>query len=84
VKVSVERGTELPRNMCTDIPVPESDPTSSHEVTEGIGQIAFDPRPIPPAVYASGTVRLTGVVADDGTRFAPIKVTSNCIDCYAA
>jgi hypothetical protein len=84
VEVSVERGTDLPRDMCTDIPVPESVPTSSHEVTEGSAQITLEPRPSLPSGHASGTVRLTGVVADDGTRFAPITMTSNCIDCDAA
>ena len=84
VEVSVERGTDLPRNMCSDIPVPVSVPTSSRAVTEGMGQIRLDPRPVAPTAYASGTVRLTGVVADDGTRFAPITMTTSCVDCYAA
>jgi hypothetical protein len=51
---------------------------------KGIGQIILEPRPRLRFGYASGIVRLTGVVAADGTRFAPITMTTVCVDCYAA
>jgi len=54
---------------------------------DGEGSIALDPLPRGPdrdsCGTVSGTLELTGLEAEDGTTFAPIRVTSDSIGCYA-
>lgn len=90
VTVRVLRGRDLPRNFCTDVIDGNAQPTSEVEVQSGTGSIVLDP--LPPAGNSgcgtsdkepNGTLRLTGLVADDGTVFEPIEVETGSIGCYS-
>ena len=54
----------------------------TQEVMAWHGEVVLEPRPPGASPTVSGTVRLSGVVATDGTAFAPIEVTSDCIACH--
>jgi hypothetical protein len=85
VTVSVLRGQDMARNVCTDVIDGASEPTSSVDAVAGEGEIVLGP--VDPDGYDScgtrGTLRLTGLEAPDGTAFAPVEVTSDEIGCYA-
>jgi hypothetical protein len=85
VTVEVLRGSDLPRNMCTDVLDLESEPTERISATAGHVEIEVTPSTAPGGPScgtADGTLRLTDLVADDGTTFEPIEVTSASIGCY--
>lgn len=85
VAVTVLRGQDMARNVCTDVIDGASEPTSSAAAVAGEGEIVLGP--VDPDGYEScgtrGTLRLTGLEAPDGTTFAPIEVTSDEIGCYS-
>ena len=87
VTVKVLRGTDLASNFCTDLPRTGSHPTDTQDATAGTGSLVLDPTPDPGGSTscgrASGHVRLRGVVASEGTRFAPIDARSDQIGCYS-
>jgi hypothetical protein len=87
VKVEVLQGENLGRNFCTDLPDAASEPQSRRGAVAGEGTITLGPAPEGADSFSCGTVagelELTGLEADDGTTFAPIRVTSDSIGCYA-
>jgi hypothetical protein len=87
VTVEVLRGEDLARNFCNDVILPSSRPTDTRRATAGTGAMVLDP-PKDPGSYdncgtASGRLRLRGLVAEDGTTFAPIDARTDQIGCYA-
>ncbi|MEO8330598.1 MAG: hypothetical protein ABI586_11370 [Candidatus Nanopelagicales bacterium] len=83
-RVAVLRGTQLARNFCTDLPSLESEPTERLKASSGTGTIVINASaPNQACGNTEGTLTLDNLVASDGTRFAPINVTSNQIGCYA-
>ena len=90
VVVRVLRGTNLPRNFCNDVLDTEAEPTSEQDATAGTGEIVLQARETDgnfgcaaSDVEPNGTLHLAGLVAEDGTTFAPIDVETNSIGCYA-
>ena len=85
VTIEVLRGTNLDANFCTDVVIEESEESWSGTATAGTGQITLEPTDPSQTSNcgADGTLRLDGLVADDGTTFAPIEVRSPYIGCYA-
>lgn len=87
VEVQLLEGKNLGRNFCTDLPDAASEPQSRHKAIAGEGTITLDPAPQSPDPFScgmvSGELELTGLKAEDGTMFAPIRVTSDSIGCYA-
>ena len=86
VTVRVLYGKQLTRNFCTDVIFSPSQPKEEQSAIAGSGVIVLDPPK--PSVNSScgrtgGTLTLDGLVAKDGTRFAPITVTTRSIGCYA-
>ena len=87
VTVEVLRGEDLARNFCNDVILPSSRPADTQSVTAGTGEMVLDP-PKDAGSYAncgttSGRLRLRGLVAEDGTTFAPIDARTDQIGCYA-
>ena len=83
--VSVLRGKHLERNFCTDVIMGNWQPTSSQKAVKGAGMIVLGPASEQVGQGCGktrGTLKLDGLVAEDGTRFAPIKVVSQNIGCY--
>lgn len=90
VTVEVLRGEDLPQNFCTDLIRAESEPESRTDARSGKGEIVLQPQEQRGNVGCgsssrspNGTLHLTGVVADDGTEFAPIDVETSNIGCYS-
>lgn len=78
--VKVIGGENLPRNFCTDVLDQSAEPQSSQGVTGGTAEIVLAP---PEDCGVDGTLRLKGVVAEDGTTFEPVTVRTASIGCYA-
>ncbi len=87
VEVRILEGRDLPRNLCTDLIDVDSQPRNSQDAVAGKGTITLDPAPDGPDSASCGTVsgvlELTGLEAQDGTTFAPIRVATDSIGCYA-
>jgi hypothetical protein len=87
VQVQVLEGTNLPRNFCTDLIDSDSQPKRRRSATAGTGTITVEPRTPdgsnPVCGSAAGLLTLTGLVADDGTTFAPITVQTRSVGCYS-
>ena len=85
IDVEILTGHNLGRNFCTDLPDPSSYPLTTVTAVAGTGEIALDAAlPLTEACGSTtGTLRLNGLIADDGTAFAPIDVTSPMIGCYS-
>jgi hypothetical protein len=49
----------------------------------GSGRLEVDPPLAASHCGAQGRLRLDGLVASDGTRFAPIDIRTKSIGCYA-
>ena len=84
--VRVLRGRNMVANFCNDALDRDKFPTSEQDAVAGKGTIVLDPTNSDgrSACGATrGTLRLTGIEAEDGTKFAPITVESNNIGCYA-
>ena len=84
--VSVLRGKHLARNFCTDLINGNWQPTSSQKAVTGTGEIVLGPASVHVGQGCGetrGSLKLDGLVAEDGTAFAPIKVVSQDIDCYS-
>jgi hypothetical protein len=75
-------GRALSRNFCTDMIDGSSMPKRKAAAIGGTGSITLDPKR-PTACGSTGTLRLNGLVARDGTTFAPIEVRSSGIGCYS-
>lgn len=88
VEIQILRGENLPRNFCTDLADMRSEPTSAAAATAGSGSIRLAP-PAPclsngtDVVAAQGDLSLTDLVAEDGTKFAPVSVSTHYIGCYS-
>jgi hypothetical protein len=87
VTVEVLEGENLARNFCTDVLDGASEPQSRQQAVAGEGTITLDPVPEGPDSFSCGSVsgelELTGLEAENGTTFAPIRVTSDSIGCYS-
>jgi hypothetical protein len=85
VEVEVLSGEQLSRNFCTDLPSSASEPQHRQPATAGEGTITLDPAPKGSAACGAvtGELQVDGLVAQDGTRFAPIRISSDSIGCYA-
>jgi hypothetical protein len=86
VEVEILRGHDLARNFCTDVIDAASEPEDRQPAQAGRGQITLDPAPDDLGASCGdlgGELRLDGVIAEDGTTFAPITVTSDAIGCYS-
>lgn len=84
--VSVLRGKHLARNFCTDLINGNWQPTSSQKAVKGTGEIVLGPASEQVGQGCGktrGSLELDGLVAEDGTAFAPIKVESQNIGCYS-
>jgi len=84
--VSVLRGKHLARNFCTDVITENWQPTSSQKAVTGTGEIVLGPASAQVGQGCGktrGALKLDGLAAEDGTRFAPIKVVSKNIDCFS-
>lgn len=84
--ITILRGVDLHRNFCTDVLTQESMPTSEAAAAAGHGNITVTHPPPPGApacAIGSARAHLDGVVADDGTAFSPIDITSDHIGCYS-
>jgi hypothetical protein len=83
VSVEVLKGGVLTSNFCNDVISTSSEPVRRYGVVAGEGSIRLDPALRDPVPYGHPPVRgeleLTGLVAEDGTAFAPIRVTSDWI-----
>jgi hypothetical protein len=83
-QVSVLQGEHLDRNFCTDLIVGNWEPTSRQRVVAGTGEVGLAPAAGSQGCGATqGTLNLQGLIAEDGTRFAPIRVESQNIGCVA-
>ena len=87
VEVEILEGDGLSRNFCTDAIDSASEPQRRRLATAGEVTVTLDPPPGGPDVFGCGSVsgklELHGIVAEDGTTFAPVTVTSDAIGCYA-
>jgi hypothetical protein len=84
VTTEILTGSNLARNFCTDLPDSSSNPTLRQPATAGRGVITLGPAAKPMACGTTeGTLRLDGLIAKDGTTFAPVEVTSAAIGCYS-
>ena len=83
VEVQILSGSNLAANFCTDVPSPESDPRERQDAAAGQGVITLDPATGNPCGSTQGELKLDHLVAQDGTTFTPIFVTSDSIGCYA-
>ncbi|MEO8107586.1 MAG: hypothetical protein ABI720_09720 [Actinomycetes bacterium] len=85
VKVRVLRGQDLSRNFCTDLITTSSEPDSMSAGPEGEGRVTIASPPSHGSACGRtlGTLRLRGLVAEDGTEFSPITVKSPDIGCYS-
>lgn len=87
VIVEVLRGRQMTMNFCTDVISTDAQPTSTMAATAGEGEIVLDAAP-PEGEYTAcgstrGSLRLTGLDAEDGTTFAPITLASETVGCYS-
>ena len=78
-------GENLARNFCTDMLDAASEPKVRQDAVAGQGTITLEPMPEGPDSLSCGSVsgelELTDLEADNGTTFAPIRVTSDSIGC---
>jgi hypothetical protein len=85
VKVRVLEGQDLSRNFCTDVIDMTSQPESTSPALVGHGRVTIAPPPGNGNACGRtlGTLRLNGLVAEDGAEFSPITVESRNIGCYS-
>jgi hypothetical protein len=79
--VEVLHGSDLTRNLCTDVLDPAAEPAATSPATEGRVELTIDPDRGCGATDA--TFRIDGLVADDGSTFAPIRGTTDDVGCVA-
>ena len=89
VVVEVLEGERLWANFCTDAISTASEPRTRQAAVAGAGTVtlgATTDRRLDPfgtgCGATTGELELTGLEAEDGTTFAPIRVTSGSIGCY--
>ena len=87
VTVQVLEGRGMRQNFCTDAVNGSAEPRERQGAVAGEGTIRLDPLPPGPDPMSCGSVagelELTGLEAEDGTTFAPIRVSSHSIGCYS-
>lgn len=86
VTVEVLRGEKLATNFCTDEINTAFEPATKQPATGGEGEVLLEPSTTSDPLScggAVGTLRLAGLVAEDGTTFAPVEVSSRSIGCKA-
>jgi hypothetical protein len=90
VVVEVLEGRDLQANFCNDVLSTASEPRTRQGASAGEGTIRLGPTtPVDPDYSgfgcggAPGDLELSGLEAEDGRTFAPIRVTSNSIGCIS-
>lgn len=87
VAVEVLDGDHLDRNFCTDVFDGDAEPRRRQAAVSGTGTVTLDPLPEGPDSVSCGSVagelELRDLEAEDGTLFAPIRVSSDSIGCYS-
>ena len=85
VRVDVYLGPDLQVGTCSDEEVPEDERSEPQGAAAGTGEIVLDPPADPDDADCgvTGQLEITGLVAEDGTTFGPISVTTDDIGCYA-
>ena len=87
VAVEVLEGDRLDRNFCTDVLDGGAEPRRRQAAVSGKGTVTLDPLPEGPDSVSCGSVagelELRDLQAEDGTLFAPIRVSSDSIGCYS-
>lgn len=87
VQVAILEGEALSRNFCTDVIDSASEERRRQEATGGEVTVTLDPPPEGQEAFScgnvSGKLELHGLVAEDGTTFAAVTVTSDAIGCYS-
>lgn len=76
---------DLTRNFCVDVLDTASEPTETVPLIAGTGGIVTGPVPtdVPLCGEVDGSMELEGVVAEDGTRIAPVRAETTAIGCIA-
>lgn len=86
VEAHLLRGDQdLTRNLCVDVVDADAEPTSTVELTAGTGTITTTPISTDVGLCGdvTGTLELTDVEADDGTRIAEVTAETADIGCFA-
>lgn len=85
IDVEILTGHSLSTNFCTDVLEASAFPDTTMTAVAGTGEITLDAaKPIAEACGSTnGILKLNGLIAGDGTTFAPIDITSPMIGCYA-
>jgi hypothetical protein len=77
--IEILRGRNLHWNLSNDVIDSRAEPASTHRAVAGVGSVALDPtRPAP----VHGSLALDRLMAEDGTRFAPLQIDSDRIGFY--
>jgi hypothetical protein len=88
VSIGIMRGHKLRELLCNDAFSGEAVVTWRGSATAGRGYLTVDPwQPADwpegwPRCGGTGVLHLTGLVAGDGTRFAPLDVQTHDLGCY--
>ncbi|MGY1742931.1 MULTISPECIES: hypothetical protein [unclassified Blastococcus] len=80
VEVAVLTGQDLTANFCTDAIDAAAEPTGTQEATAGTVTLDLDP-PGEDCGHSDGRLRIEGLVAADGTTFAPVDVSTGFVGC---
>jgi hypothetical protein len=84
VKIEIQRGRGLAGALCSDVINTQTWHVDSRDYgVMGSGRLEVDPPLAASHCGAQGRLRLDGLVASDGTRFAPIDIRTKSIGCYA-
>lgn len=87
VAVEILEGEGLSANFCNDVVSTSAEPRQRQAGVAGEGTITLQPALAGPDPLGCGSVvgelELTGLQAADGTRFGPVRVTSDSIGCYS-
>ena len=85
VTLEIETGRGLTQRMCNDVIDVSTHALESRDpAVEGSGRVTLAPAAAGPNPCGShGSLRLEGVTAPDGARFAPIDIETDSIGCSA-
>jgi hypothetical protein len=76
---------DLTRNLCVDVIESDAEPDETVPLTAGTGELVVGtvPTDVPTCGNVTGTLDLTAVEADDGTRIPEVTAETDAIGCYA-
>lgn len=82
VTATLQTGTNLTGDQCNDLPMGQV--SDEQPIVEGSGTMTLDPPSIDGfSGGVTGTLTMTGLVADDGTTLPDLAVTTDMIGFYA-